>query len=347
MNIPKPLRLLPLLLSTFAFAQDPPGPPTPRVVSEPLGMTPASPISADGTQMHATDPAGTSLYTVDGQWTFGVVNGASNAVLLGGADTRGRANLLQVDNGGKMYQLATTGIWWLWSGGDASHGWWTQTTAPPTPKPPQPKPEPPTPVGAAHVAVYWDAVTQDSSGAPVSVDHYNLYLGTTPGNYGPPLSVKGTNYEMGSQPPGTYYVTIAAVAVDGTVGDYSPEMAFLVVNPHLMCTNTQATVASDGQTVVLSTSCTMTWPTPGAYKYASCQEFAQSTGQSSCLSPDPENPNAPTPTQQSAIQFHGTADPFSVTVPQPISTPPTSIYQQPPPAPVQPLPQKKSKKHAP
>jgi hypothetical protein len=351
------LLLVALPLLTVAFAQDPAHPPVVRQETNPVGFpTPATNPSSDGTQLKATDPPGTALYTVDGTWTFGSVNGSpATSVLLNGADTRGRANLLQVDNGGKMYQLATTGIWWLWSGGDASHGWWSQTTAPPTPKPPEPKPQPPVPVGAAHVAIYWPAVTQNADGSPATVDHYNLYLGTTSGNYGPPITVTGTNYEMGSQPPGVYYVTISTVAKDGTVGNQSAELQFLVVAPQLTCTGTQATIGSDGLTVALTTTCQLVWPTPGAYKYASCAAYSNLNGidpaQAHCMEPPIGTAPAEVPPGEEHQPHPIEPYPWAyLTVPSPISTPPTSPY---PPSntpedrlkPVVPVPH--GKKHAP
>jgi hypothetical protein len=235
-------------------------------------------VSPDGSQLKPTDSG--SLSTVDGSWTFSQASAQSGWVLLNGLDTRGRGQLLQVDSGGKMYQLSLANVWWVWSGGAPTSGWWSQTTAPPTPEPTPPNPTPPNPpdsIGAGQAALYWQPVP--------GADHYNVLIGTQPGHYNPPVSVKQTTYELITQPPGLYFVAVQAVAADGTSGNLSAEVAFNILAPTLNCH--VPVVTQNGLTVNQQLTCDVLWPNAGGYKYYLCGQMADATGQASCMDPAP------------------------------------------------------------
>jgi hypothetical protein len=170
----------------------------------------ASTQSPDGSQL--TPNQGGSLITADGTWTF-----SGNEVMLNGVDTRGIAQLLQVDSGGKLYQLSLSNVWWVWSGGAAANGWWTQSSAPPTQA-----------AGSQPVTLSWQAPTQNADGSTLTdLAGYRIHYGASSGNYTSTIQVANaglTTYVISSLPSGTYYFAISAYNAAGVDGALSAEV---------------------------------------------------------------------------------------------------------------------------
>jgi hypothetical protein len=76
----------------------------------------ASPLSPDGSALNAG--SGGSLITKYGIWTFSSSSstGGYEILLQGGSAGGGAANSLHVENGGQVYALNSSNIWYLWSG---------------------------------------------------------------------------------------------------------------------------------------------------------------------------------------------------------------------------------------
>lgn len=76
----------------------------------------------------------------------------------------------------------------------------------------------PTTTGTASLT--WDASTDPS------IARYNLYMGTQPGVYGPPVAVgSNTSYTAGNLTGGkTYYFSVTAVNAGGAESQYSNEV---------------------------------------------------------------------------------------------------------------------------
>jgi hypothetical protein len=163
-----------------------------------------------------TPSQGKSLVTADGTWTF-----SGNHVLLNGVDTGGTGQLLQVDSGGQLYQLSTANAWWLWSGGAAPGGWWSQTSAPPTQV-----------AGSQPVTVSWQAPAQNVDGSALTnLAGYHIHYGSASGNYTSTIQVANpglTTYVIQSLPVGTYYFAISAYNAAGVEGSLSPEVMVAV-----------------------------------------------------------------------------------------------------------------------
>jgi hypothetical protein len=159
-----------------------------------------------------TPNQGGSLYTADGTWTF-----SSNSILLNGTDTRGVGQLIQVDSGGKLYQLSMTNVWWVWTGGAATQGWWTQTSAPPT-----------QPTASQPVTVSWQAPTTNIDGTPLTdLAGYHVHYGSQSGSYTSTIDVANpglVTYVIQSLPTGTYYFAVSGYDSAGLEGDLSAEV---------------------------------------------------------------------------------------------------------------------------
>ena len=153
-----------------------------------------------------------ALYTADGTWTF-----SGNHVLLNGLDTGGTGQLLQVDSGGKVYQLSLSNVWWVWSGGAAASGWWTQSSAPPTQA-----------AGSQPVTVSWQAPTQNVDGSVLTdLAGYRIHYGSASGSYTSTIQVANpglTSYVIQSLPTGTYYFAVSAYTTAGVDGNLSAEV---------------------------------------------------------------------------------------------------------------------------
>jgi hypothetical protein len=166
--------------------------------------------SADGTQLTPNQTG--SLITADGTWTF-----SGNHVLLNGLDTGGTGQLLQVDSGGKVYQLSLSNVWWVWSGGAAASGWWSQSSAPPTQA-----------AGSQPVTVSWQAPTQNVDGSALTdLAGYHIHYGSASGSYTNSIQVANpglTSYVIQSLPTGTYYFAVSAYTTAGVDGNLSAEV---------------------------------------------------------------------------------------------------------------------------
>jgi hypothetical protein len=137
--------------------------------------------------------------------------------LLNGSDTRGLGQLIQVDSGGKLYQLSTANVWWVWTGGAVGSGWWTQTSAPPT-----------QPAGSQPVTVSWQSPTQNADGTALTdLAGYHIHYGAQSGNYTSTIQVANpglATYVIQSLPSGTYYFALSAYNSAGVEGGMSAEV---------------------------------------------------------------------------------------------------------------------------
>ena len=137
--------------------------------------------------------------------------------MLNGSDTRGVGQLIQVDSGGQLYQLSASNVWWVWTGGAASAGWWTQTSAPPT-----------QPAGSKPVTVTWVAPTQNVDGSALTnLAGYHIHYGSQSGSYSSTIDVANaglTTYVIQSLPAGTYYFAVSGYNSAGLDGDLSAEV---------------------------------------------------------------------------------------------------------------------------
>jgi hypothetical protein len=73
----------------------------------------------------------------------------------------------------------------------------------------------------------WDAPTTNADGTPLTdLAGYNLYYGTSSGNYTVTIDVGNvTTYGIDGFPPGTYYFVLTAYDISGNESDYSTEIS--------------------------------------------------------------------------------------------------------------------------